>query len=107
MKQLGQRVNLIPIIAKADTLTPKDMAAFKNRVRECIRAHNIHVYVPPVESDDEDNVKRNTAIVVSRRGRSGEGFLGTDSSSVVGQGFENLFFAPSTHYSSSSSSPKT
>lgn len=63
MKQLGQRVNLIPIIAKADTLTPKDMAAFKNRVRECIRAHNIHVYVPPVESDDEDNVKRNTAIV--------------------------------------------
>lgn len=72
MKQLGQRVNLIPVIAKADTLTPKDMAVFKARIRECIRAHNIQVYVPPVESDDEENVKRNTAIVVSSLYRGGE-----------------------------------
>ncbi len=29
MKHLGSRVNLIPVIAKADTLTPSDLAKFK------------------------------------------------------------------------------
>lgn len=33
MKRLGTRVNLIPVIAKADTLTPQDLAAFKRNVR--------------------------------------------------------------------------
>ena len=33
MKRLGTRVNLIPVIAKADTLTHTDMITFKDRVR--------------------------------------------------------------------------
>lgn len=33
MKHLGSRVNLIPVIAKADTLTPQDLAKFKRNVR--------------------------------------------------------------------------
>ena len=33
MKRLGTRVNLIPVIAKADTLTHGDMYTFKERVR--------------------------------------------------------------------------
>ncbi|TPX32640.1 hypothetical protein SmJEL517_g04335 [Synchytrium microbalum] len=53
MKQLGTRVNLIPIIAKADTMTPADMLGFKDRIRDAISAHNIQVYSPPVTSDDE------------------------------------------------------
>jgi cell division control protein 12 len=32
MKRLGSRVNLIPVIAKADTLTPSDLAKFKQNV---------------------------------------------------------------------------
>lgn len=32
MKRLGTRVNLIPVIAKADTMTPKDLDKFKQRV---------------------------------------------------------------------------
>ena len=32
MKELCSRVNLIPVIAKADTLRPKDMEEFKQRV---------------------------------------------------------------------------
>jgi septin family protein len=32
MKHLGSRVNLIPVIAKADTLTPNDLAKFKANV---------------------------------------------------------------------------
>ena len=34
MKHLGSRVNLIPVIAKADTLTPNDLAKFKVNVSE-------------------------------------------------------------------------
>jgi hypothetical protein len=32
MKRLGTRVNLIPVIAKADTLTQSDLVTFKQRV---------------------------------------------------------------------------
>ena len=33
MKRLSSRVNLIPVVAKADTLSPADLARFKHRVR--------------------------------------------------------------------------
>lgn len=36
MKRLGTRVNLIPVIAKADTLTQNDLYAFKQRVRDSL-----------------------------------------------------------------------
>jgi septin family protein len=32
MKRLSSRVNLIPVIAKADTLSPNDLLKFKSRV---------------------------------------------------------------------------
>ncbi len=32
MKRLGSRVNLIPVIAKADTITPEDLQNFKIKV---------------------------------------------------------------------------
>ncbi|GAA5975489.1 hypothetical protein JCM21900_003570 [Sporobolomyces salmonicolor] len=53
MKRLGTRVNLIPIVAKADTLTPNDLLAFKQKIREVIAAQGIRIYSPPVEADDE------------------------------------------------------
>lgn len=37
MKRLCSRVNLIPVIAKADTLSPADLAKFKARV--CSSSH--------------------------------------------------------------------
>lgn len=33
MKRLSSRVNLIPVVAKADTLSPADLSRFKQRVR--------------------------------------------------------------------------
>ncbi|KAI9268161.1 Septin-domain-containing protein [Phascolomyces articulosus] len=63
MKRLGSRVNLIPVIAKADTLTPKDLAQFKQRILEVIEAQNIRVYSCPIDSDDEDVTKRNMDIM--------------------------------------------
>lgn len=44
MKELGNRVNLIPVIAKADTITPQEMAAFKQRVRHCAGAAGNHPF---------------------------------------------------------------
>ncbi|KAK7679051.1 hypothetical protein QCA50_017995 [Cerrena zonata] len=53
MKRLGTRVNLIPVIAKADTLTQNDLATFKQRIREVVEAQNIRIYQPQVEPDDD------------------------------------------------------
>jgi cell division control protein 11 len=33
MRRLSPRVNVIPVIGKADSLTPKELRAFKQRVR--------------------------------------------------------------------------
>ncbi|CAE7069886.1 unnamed protein product [Rhizoctonia solani] len=52
MKRLGTRVNLIPVIAKADTLTQNDLSVFKQRIREVVAAQGIRVYQPPIEPDD-------------------------------------------------------
>jgi len=52
MKRLGSRVNLIPVIAKADTLSPSDLLKFKERIRKVIAAQGIKVFTPPVDEDD-------------------------------------------------------
>ncbi|RMZ68242.1 cell division control 12 [Pyrenophora seminiperda CCB06] len=52
MKKLCTRVNLIPVVAKADTLSPTDLARFKMRVRQVIDAQGIKIYTPPLEDDD-------------------------------------------------------
>ena len=74
MRQLHTKVNLIPVIAKADTLTDEEVADFKARVRPsavslCIRIsdgdcpqiladiaqHNIHIFqAPTYENEDEE-----------------------------------------------------
>lgn len=53
MKRLGTRVNLIPVVAKADTLSPNDLLMFKQRIREVIALQQIRIYSPPIENDDE------------------------------------------------------
>ncbi|KAI8876873.1 Septin [Backusella circina FSU 941] len=63
MKRLGTRVNLIPIIAKADTLTPKDLARFKENIQHTIETRGIQVYSCTIESDDEETTQRNRSIM--------------------------------------------
>jgi cell division control protein 12 len=53
LKLLSTRVNVIPVVAKADTITPQAMLKFKQQIRETIQAHQIKIYQPPVEDDDE------------------------------------------------------
>ncbi|KAF9931587.1 hypothetical protein BGZ65_004830 [Modicella reniformis] len=63
MKRLGTRVNLIPVIAKADTMTPTDLHKFKRRILEVIAAQDIRCYSSPLESDDEATTQRNMSIM--------------------------------------------
>ncbi|KAJ1344237.1 hypothetical protein BSLG_001377 [Batrachochytrium salamandrivorans] len=63
MKHLGTRVNLIPVVAKADTLTPKDLSIFKERIRDCLKTHNINYYMPVVDEDDEEAAAATQSII--------------------------------------------
>lgn len=44
MKTLQTRVNLVPLIAKADMLMPKEIKKFKKRVLEELGKNQIHIY---------------------------------------------------------------
>ncbi|KAL2920092.1 Cell division control protein 3 [Polyrhizophydium stewartii] len=64
MKRLANRVNLIPVIAKSDTLTEEEIKAFKARILEDIAFHNIAIYQPPTyENDDPETIKENKEII--------------------------------------------
>ncbi|KAI3642577.1 hypothetical protein MP228_012132 [Amoeboaphelidium protococcarum] len=61
MKRLAPRVNIIPVIAKADTLSPEEIATFKRRIMEDINYHKIPVFDFPsdIENDDEETITDN------------------------------------------------
>ncbi|XP_019958519.2 uncharacterized protein septin12 isoform X2 [Paralichthys olivaceus] len=52
MKRLGKIVSIVPVIAKADTLTIEERQEFKERIRQDLVANGIHVY--PQKEFDED-----------------------------------------------------
>lgn len=63
MQKLHNRVNIVPIISKADTLTREECKILKQRIWEDINENNINVYkVPLDEEDDEADFAENKAI---------------------------------------------
>ncbi|XP_053326930.1 septin-12 [Spea bombifrons] len=52
MKRLGRIVNVVPVIAKADTLTLEEREEFKQRIRKDLKAHGISVYPQPELDED-------------------------------------------------------
>ncbi|KZT51440.1 cell division control/GTP binding protein [Calocera cornea HHB12733] len=63
MRRLHTRVNLIPIIAKADTMTDEEVTQFKARVLADIRYHNIQIFqAPTYEKEDEETLAENEEI---------------------------------------------
>ncbi|XP_077427149.1 septin 9b isoform X3 [Vanacampus margaritifer] len=56
MKRLSKVVNIVPVIAKADTLTLEERDYFKQTIREGLRANDIDVY--PQKEFDEDTEDR-------------------------------------------------
>ena len=64
MKRLSPRVNVIPVIGKADSLTPAELAESKKLVMEDIEHYRIPVYNFPydIDEDDEDTVEENAEL---------------------------------------------
>jgi septin 7 len=66
MRRLHTKVNLIPIIAKADTMTDDEVMQFKARILSDIAHHRIEIYqAPRYEQEDEETIAENEEIVVS------------------------------------------
>lgn len=60
MKQLHDKTNIIPVIGKADTMTPEEVATFKSVIMEQIAAAKIKIYeFPEVEDGEEAERKEN------------------------------------------------
>ncbi len=53
MSKLSQKVNIIPIIAKADTIAKSELHVFKNRIIRDLIDNNVNLYQFPI--DDELN----------------------------------------------------
>ncbi|XP_019638330.1 PREDICTED: septin-7-like isoform X1 [Branchiostoma belcheri] len=55
MKRLHDKVNIIPLIAKADTMTPEECTQFKKKILQEIKENKIQIYEFPEGEDEEDN----------------------------------------------------
>ena len=54
MKALHNKVNIVPVISKADTLTLSEVRNLKKRILSEIAEHGIKIYHLPDADDDED-----------------------------------------------------
>lgn len=58
MKALQSKVNIVPIIAKADTLTPTECRRLKAKILQELNDNHIQIYrIPECDSDEDDEFK--------------------------------------------------
>lgn len=62
MKKLSEVVNVVPVIAKADSLTLEERENFKSKIREELIYHNIRLYPFDTDEDEEEEVQLNETI---------------------------------------------
>lgn len=61
MKALHNKVNIVPVISKADTLTISEVKRLKKRILEEIAANDIQIYnLPEADDDEEEDFKEQT-----------------------------------------------
>ena len=73
MKHLHGYVNIVPVIAKADTLTIEERDSFKQRIREDLHFHGISIYPSAYGAEDEEDASANAKIEVRVRETLGQG----------------------------------
>lgn len=57
MQRLCDKVNIIPVIAKADTLLPEEIQMFKKQIMNELEKNKIKIYDFPEPLDDEEDAK--------------------------------------------------
>ncbi|KAI6028580.1 Septin-type guanine nucleotide-binding (G) domain-containing protein [Pisolithus orientalis] len=62
MKKLSEVVNVVPVIAKADSLTFEEREAFKQKIRAELVYHNIRLYPFDTDENDEEEIQLNEGI---------------------------------------------
>lgn len=62
IQKLDKSVNIIPVIAKSDTFTLEERAAFKERIVEDLDKHEINVYPFVSDDDDEEDKEANNKL---------------------------------------------
>lgn len=59
LEAVHTRVNIIPIIGKAEVLTPSERLLFKKRIRDSLKNNNINVYqLGRLDMEDPDDLKK-------------------------------------------------
>lgn len=66
MKQVHEKVNLIPIIAKSDTLTDEEIVQFKQRILDDLKYQNIKIFKPSNFDIDDEEAVLNTKSIVNK-----------------------------------------
>ncbi|XP_005452724.1 septin-5 isoform X1 [Oreochromis niloticus] len=64
MRALHEKVNIIPVLAKADSLTPAEVCRKKMKIREEIKQFGINIYqFPECDSDEDEDFKTQEQIL--------------------------------------------
>ncbi|XP_045773666.1 septin-7 isoform X1 [Maniola jurtina] len=66
MQRLGDKVNIIPVIAKADTMTPEECKDFKEQILKEIAQHKIKIYDFPESTGEEGDGAETTRALRGR-----------------------------------------
>ncbi|CAG9762352.1 unnamed protein product [Ceutorhynchus assimilis] len=56
MKKLDQKVNIIPIIAKADTISKTELQKFKSKIMAELQNNGVHIYEFPVDDESVSEI---------------------------------------------------
>ncbi|CAG2119932.1 unnamed protein product, partial [Medioppia subpectinata] len=58
MKTLHNKVNIVPIVAKSDSLTKEEVQALKKRIVAELKTHGIQIYsIPDCDPDEDEDYK--------------------------------------------------
>ena len=74
LRSLQDRVNIVPVIAKADTLTPNELCRFKQTILDDMKKHGIQLYDFP--SDSQLSQSEN-GVTKEKPHQNGNGSAGT------------------------------
>ncbi|XP_047636040.1 septin-1 isoform X1 [Phacochoerus africanus] len=62
LRAVHDKVNIIPVIGKADALMPKETQALKQKIRDQLKEEEINIYqFPDCDSDEDEDFKRQDA----------------------------------------------
>lgn len=62
LKKLCEIVNVVPVIAKSDSLTLEERAAFKERIKQEFAFHNLRMFPYDSEDYDQEELSMNAQI---------------------------------------------